>query len=121
MAEKHPVTAQELEMCAMPTIASQMPVRFENGTVWSELTANCKMCNKDLPGEDVHGRISRLTPQVALVEAVGICHNCKLITKYFYRLHDDKRITGPMNGKWRTWQPRESFRERAMRWWFAFK
>ena len=87
----------------MPSIASQMPVQFQNGAVWEEFRAECKGCGQTLPHELVRGLLARQTPRMASIEASGVCRECKLLTRFVYRLHDDMTITGPRNGRWLTW------------------
>lgn len=46
---------------------------------------------------------------VATVDAVGVCHPCKLVTRFNYRLHDDMRLTGLTENGWATWRGKPSF------------
>lgn len=94
---------RDRDLLAMPAISSQMPVTFENGAKWYELMGECKGCGHELPDNLVRGMVTRQTPHMVSVEAAGICHECKLVTRFVYRLHDDMKITGPRDGKWLTW------------------
>ena len=98
-----PVSARDKELLDMPSIASQMPVIFSNGAQWSELECECKGCGKALPANLVRGAVVRQNEHMASIEASGVCHECRLLTRYCYRLHDDMRITGPREDGWRTW------------------
>jgi hypothetical protein len=98
----------------MATIASQMPVVFNNGATWEEFKGECKICGKELPVEHVVGNVTRPIPSVAIVEAIGACLECRIATPYHYRLHDDMRITGLREEGWRTWMPRRSLWERMI-------
>lgn len=97
----------------MPSITSQMPIFFANGAQWSEIKGECKGCGCELPDNTVRGLIVRHTPKMVSVEAVGVCHDCKLLTRFLYRLYDDMRITGLRDGKWKTWAPRPTVLERV--------
>lgn len=56
------------------------------------------------------------TARMATIEASGICRDCKVLTRFLYRLHDDMRITGPGNDGWRTWGgPQSSLIQRVKR------
>lgn len=95
---------RDMQLLKMPTIESQFPVRFPTGSEWRQLTGTCSGCGQKLEGDRLHGAVTMQGPHTAVVDAVGVCHECKLITRYFYRLHDDSRITGLKDGQWRTWQ-----------------
>ena len=59
------------------------------------------------------GAVSRPFSNVAVVDAAGVCQPCKLVTRYFYRLHDDMRITGlDAQGRWVAWQMRPTLSAR---------
>jgi hypothetical protein len=85
------------------TKASQMPITFANGTVWEELTGLCIQCGDEIPNDAVRGSITVQSPQMVFVEAIGACHDCKLLSGFFYRLYDNKSLSGPKEGKWCTW------------------
>ncbi len=100
------VSQRQWELLAMPSIDSQFPVTFENGAVWEAITGHCSGCNKDIDPTLLRGRVTSPIGNVAVVEAVGVCHECKLVTEYLYRLHDDMRITGfNKKGQWVSWHP----------------
>lgn len=109
-----PLSQRERELLGMASIASQMPVDFGNGARWTEFTGECKLCRKDIPPELLRGAVTRPIPSVAVVEAVGVCPDCRIATPFLYRLHDDMRVTGPREDGWRTWHP-------DMTWWERFK
>lgn len=96
------VTTRDRKLLDMPSIASQMPVQFANGAHWYELECECRGCGKVLPEEQVRGAVVR-HDRMASIEASGVCHDCRLLTRFVYRLHDDMRITGPREDGWRTW------------------
>lgn len=96
-------SARDLELLAMPTIASQMPVVFANGAEWHSLKCECRGCGKVLPPEQVCGAVVLQNAHMVSVEASGVCHSCRVLTRYVYRLHDDMRITGPREDGWHTW------------------
>lgn len=98
-----PVTERDKELMAMPSIASQLPVKFNGGQTWTKVEGICKGCGHVLPDDLVHGIICSQTRTMSSMEAVGMCHSCNLITRFYYRLHDDMRVTGPRDGVWKTW------------------
>ncbi len=106
------LTAHDHELLAMPAIASQFPVQFANGAVWETLTGDCKGCSCKIEPAKLRGCVNRPYPHVAVVEAVGVCRDCKLLTRFLYRLHDDMRISGPRDGKWLEWRAKSSLLDR---------
>lgn len=100
------------ELVALPSIASQMPVRFANGACWELFDGQCKDCGKDIASARLTGKVTRPMESVATVEAVGVCPSCKLLTRFYYRLHDDMRVSGPTDEGWATWQAKPSIYDR---------
>lgn len=98
--------SRDLELCEMPSISSQMPVSFAIGSEWSEFNGFCIRCDQLLADAIVRGLVVRHSEKMASVEAVGLCTDCSLLSRFLYRLHDDMRLTGPKDGVWRTWSPR---------------
>lgn len=87
----------------MPSIASQLPVKFENGAEWMDIRCQCGECGKYLPDKFVRGAVRKQTNDMASVEASGVCLDCKLLTRFVYRLYADGRITGLRGDGWHTW------------------
>lgn len=101
---RSPLSAQDKELMALPSIASQMPVRFRNGACWDSFEGQCKACGRSIDQAWFRGRVTRLVESVASVEAVGICHPCGLLTRFHYRLHDDMHISGLTDEGWAKWE-----------------
>jgi len=115
---RRPVSDSDRELMALPSIVSQMPVRFRNGAVWERFNGECKACGQTIAGSRLTGRITRLLESVATIEAVGACEPCRLLTRFHYRFHDDMRITGMTDEGWATWRAKRSFMGRLR---LAFK
>lgn len=98
----------------MPTVMSQFPVKFDKHVQWAQFDGECQCCEKTLPRNLVRGKVSRPTGTVAVVEAVGICHTCKTVTRFDYRLHDDMRVTGQREDGWQTWKAAPSLWKRLV-------
>ncbi|KAI3488603.1 hypothetical protein L1887_47372 [Cichorium endivia] len=58
MSQKKP-TQRDLDLLAMPSIASQLPVCFENKTAWHEFVGECRGCNQPIPDEHLRGAVTR--------------------------------------------------------------
>ena len=111
-----PISERERQLLAMPSIDSQFPVTFANGVSVTGLTGSCNLCCKEIPADLLRGVVSRPFPSTVVVEAVGACPDCRVATPFLYRMHDDKRITGPSKHGWQTWRPELSLRDRVYRW-----
>lgn len=94
---------RDLELQAMPTIAEQLPLMFETtGFCWTNLVGTCNGCGCKIGPAFIRGLIRRSIPSVACVEAIGTCPQCKKLTRYFFRIYDDKRLIEQFQGTWRT-------------------
>lgn len=113
--KRHSLTVRHRELLAMPSIRSQLPVVYENGNQWDRIKFECVNCNKTLPADQVHGTLGKPFPTVAVLEAVGICVPCNVLTAFDWRLHNDKRVSGKRDGGWVTWSVRPSFLSRLHR------
>lgn len=101
------ISERERELLAMDPVMRAFPVQFSVQSVWERMSGECKSCGKEILDEDFRGQVTRPIPSVAVVEAVGVCRHCNVLTAFLYRLHDDMRITGPRDGKWLTWKSDE--------------
>lgn len=100
-------TEEQLEAQSLwesPTIEDQLPIKFNSGYSLNNFDMACGGCNGYLPHTHVHGRITRPTPDVALVSAAGYCHTCNQVTVVHYRAYSDLRITSLQKGRWITEQ-----------------
>ena len=116
MSSLTPVTPRDLELFEMPTVISQFPIAFANGSECEEMDGECNACGKTLSREILRGLVSRPIETVAVIEAVGVCDTCKVFTRFYLRIHDDLRVTAPRENAWRTWHPEPSFLERLFLW-----
>jgi hypothetical protein len=92
----------------MPTVASQMPVTFSNGSSIHQFKGECSGCDCELVDDSVHGAVVKHSGSMFAVEACGVCHDCNLVTRFVYRFHDDMTITGPRGNGWHTWGGKKS-------------
>lgn len=115
------LSEMDREMLTFPTIDSQMPVEFANGTCWDCLTGQCKACGQDIQSARLTGKLTRPLESVVSVEAVGVCPSCKLLTRFHFRLHDDMRISGRTDEGWASWQAKPSIYDRLRKYFFGIK
>lgn len=102
------VTAEHLELLAMPSVMDSFPLAFEAFT-WQKLDVICPQCETIIDPEKVRGRVDGSFPNVILIEAVATCSNCQLSMPVSHRLYADGRHGGLKDGKWLEWRPKISF------------
>ena len=97
-----------------PTVFSQLPIRFPNGSLWDTFAGECAGCRATIATEDLRGRVSMPVPKTAEIEAIGFCVHCRLITRFHYRIHDDLRVMGLKDGTWFEWKKQPSLLDRLL-------
>ena len=107
---KTELTETEFRLLKLAPLQSSFPVKFDTGLEFAEVSTviNCKCarCRKPLFAEFVRGEVTRPIPSVAVIDAVGVCTECKVITTFFFRLHSNMSVSTVHNGKWLTWDVR---------------
>lgn len=101
------VTTSDRQLWAKPSIRSQLPVTLPNGARWMEFEGCCAKCNAPIEAGRVHGTVSFFHSAI-VINAIGVCIECKLFTRFAYRLHDDMSLSGQKDGKWVRWTPQTS-------------
>lgn len=100
MSQRLPLRPRDIELIEMPTIASQMPVEFENGQTWQDFEGRCAGCGEDITSGFMRGAVIRQALRCYTVEAVGVCASCRSGTSFLVRLHDDGSLTTQVDGVW---------------------
>ena len=120
-AQRSPITARDRELVAMPSIASQLPIAFTTTkATWTAIEGQCEGCGRLFSSAHLRGDVQRPTPSVATIEAVALCSDCRLLTRFVFRLYDDLRMMVHRDGSWHTLygKPRALWL-RAARWVFG--
>lgn len=122
-----PLTDEHRALLACPTVASQLPVKFNNGFSFTGMTGHCSRCNQPIADEAMFGKMLFRPNQMVEVHAIGCCTECKLATMFLYRMYDDARFMTYRNDGWYHGQMRKSRWDqtmdsvkRSMRWLFTF-
>jgi len=97
-------TSREVELVRGPLLSSAFPLKFPSGRSFTSIKGLCVKCSREILDEDQHGIVSWPLPTVAVIEAVGYCQHCELLSPLNYRLHDDGRFSGLKGGKWEQWE-----------------
>lgn len=105
--ELRTITAREKMLMGMPSIASQLPVKFKNGMRWDDFAGECNICEKNIDNESIRGLVTVVNDTTATLEAVGICQRCNVATAFHCRFHGDATMSWlGANGAWyRTKKP----------------
>jgi hypothetical protein len=96
------------EFQALPALSASFPLVFADGARWDELTGHCGRCSRPIEADNLKGSASawwsKLGPFVYDVRAFGYCPECRLLTPFHYRMHQDMSMTGLMDGEWCRWR-----------------
>lgn len=103
-----PITEEVKGLLEQPTILSQLPVVFDTGFRFDTLVGHCGKCHCGIDQQLLRGRITRLLPSVALVEAVGACNRCALLTRFNFRVYSDGRVGRYTARGWVEYSPQRS-------------
>ncbi len=99
------------EFAQLPLISSFFPIKMPNGAIWQQFIGCCKSCEVDITDNNFKGIVTRPFDGGAwIVDAVGFCPTCSVLTGYEYRLMPNSEIVGisPQTGKWTIWGPKKS-------------
>jgi hypothetical protein len=120
MQQSKPLTPREKELAAMPTIASQLPISFANGSTFDTVEGSCGRCDGTVDKGNLTGSLSHPYPAVFVLEAMAFCPDCNVFSRFDYRLHDDMRMTGKdASGKWAEWPMKYTLSARIRRFLFG--
>ena len=87
--ERLPLTDEDKELFKCPAVITQLPIMFETGLQLLELTGQCAGCKRLIHNDLFRGRVNTGFRGVAVVEAVGVCKQCKLVTRFLFRFKKD--------------------------------
>lgn len=83
------MTKNQLKILGMPSIASQLPVRFDNGYILENFEGRCCNCETPIKPDSLHGSVVQQIQSTATIEAVGLCDRCKIAVPFIMRVRDD--------------------------------
>lgn len=109
-----PVSQADVELFHCPNVASQLPVELDNGIEWTSFDAHCTGCDAVIDHALFRGRVTQPLSAVAVIEAVGYCPQCNLLSRFVHRLHNDARVTFLTRKGWREAHPDRSFIQRCL-------
>ena len=125
IVETTPLTEVQRATLRMPSIQSQMPIRFRNGARLDTFNGTCSQCGQTLHMGHLHGSVVMHNgDSMAEVIAMGKCSPCNLFVPFRYRVYQDMRFAGfNQQGVWSEWKmrltPKGQFKK-WVRWLFSF-
>lgn len=87
--QTEPMSQGQMQMLSMPTIASQLPIRYANGHVLERFEGSCCICSNPINPANLHGSIIQPFKSVAIIQAIGVCRSCKIGVPFHMRVRDD--------------------------------
>jgi len=84
-----PMTQAQMDRLKMPTIISQLPLTYANGYVLNHFQGSCSVCHTRIKSANLHGEIIQPFASIAIIEAVGLCHCCKIAVPFYMRVRND--------------------------------
>jgi hypothetical protein len=91
------------EFYEKPEISKFFPLKFESGQRWTEFTGHCFECDRLIKGSNLRGSVSETFRGVHILDAMGYCPECNLLTPYRYRLYADGISGRTKTGEWARW------------------
>jgi len=116
MVDKTALSPHDLAILDEPTLASQLPVTFDNGAQWQQISSSCAECGEYIGPDAIRARLTRVIPTVISMDALAHCAFCDLWTPVRYRFRDDMSFDGRIpggGGAWGKWLPRREGRLRS--------
>lgn len=104
-------------------IRDQLPVRFRTGFILETYLGTCWACNREIPEDALVGTINQSFKNVIVIEALGGCEHCMVVTPFHLRVYADRSYGMKVGTTWyRKKFPYKSLRERGfetLRRWFT--
>lgn len=70
-------------------IVGHLPITFRSGSSMDTFTGHCPVCGTAMPDEDLRGRVTRPTPETAIVEACAPCRPCRIWVPFYFIVRTD--------------------------------
>lgn len=108
---------RDRQLLEMPALTDKLPLRFDNGFTIDGFGGICSECEGMIPLESTFGSITRPTPRMVVIEAIGVCRCCRRGTPFLLRMKDDGQYTTLIGDQWRAGTVQMTWKGRFMRWW----
>lgn len=86
-------------------VQDSLPIVFGPRARVETLRGLCAGCGQPIDPELFRGQVRRLLPDVALVEAAGLCPECCLLTPYHIRVYKDLSMVLLLGKRWVRYLP----------------
>ena len=96
-----PIDDRTHRLLNSPPVMDHLPVVFDNGFKVTEFSGSCIKCDQSIGRNYMLGTVSRPFPFVAVIEARGVCPQCRIATRFKMRIKEDGRAEYlDANGSW---------------------
>ena len=98
-------------------VSRHFPVKFSNGAQWESVTCTCGECGARIAGDHLRGGITVPFEVIAVMDAVGFCDRCEVITPYHIRYGANGNV-GVWNGRRYRWlnKVRKTWKDHMRSW-----
>lgn len=103
---KLPISARQRKLMEQPLIVNQLPASTGE-LVITEFQGECRQCRQTIPDNCLMGTITYPIKGVMVIEAVGACKACMLLTPFMARYKEDGRIEQLVDNRWIFWYPKK--------------
>lgn len=73
-------------------IVEQMPLQFPAGASMHEFNGKCLSCGRNIRADLLRGTVVFPMPSVAVLDALGACYDCRLLTPFFCRVRGEEGL-----------------------------
>lgn len=84
-----------------PSLASQLPFRFKNGTSMQIISTNCSQCNSEISQENIRGTLVEQNTMTVSLEGHGLCFECHCMSPISARFNNDGTVRYKEGGEWK--------------------
>lgn len=87
------------QVFSMPTLASQLPVKFPDGVAIHNLEVSCPVCETHSGCEDIRAAVVEAV-NMATIKGYLCCQKCKNISPIHARMYPDGKVESQKDDTW---------------------
>lgn len=81
-------------------IRDQLPILFPSGFAFESCICHCRLCGRIIPDNALVGTVELSFSKVAIIEALGGCEHCMLVTPFQMRVYGDRSFAIKNGHRW---------------------
>lgn len=105
---RRPANAEQKALLALPPLMGLFPVVVGEYT-WHRFSVFCAVCEGEIQPTDLHGRVDQTEPELALVEAIGLCRKCDVHSMALFSLNNEGKLLTSKDDGWSFKEPKTKF------------